>query len=155
MNNAKLVWGWAGVAVVVVAAAFLLWGGSFWSRPGGGGYQNPSVSPVYAPQGQLAPQFPKELILDPAAAVSGSYSMNYNANINQYTAIWTSSSSMASLFTKYETYFKGNGWTITNETTQYAALRAIYAKNAAGAAVNVAIVQRDKGSQVTISYLGK
>ena len=65
MKEMKNIWVWVGVAVVVIVIALaLMWRPSV-PKP-------TSPVPVFAPQGQLTPNFPKELILDPQAQVNSS-----------------------------------------------------------------------------------
>ena len=149
MKDPTRVWVWVGVVVLVaIVAAWIVW------RPG---LQQPAQSgpvPVYAPQGQLVPQFPKGLILDSNAAISGSYSINYSSSTNQYTAEYNSSNTMASLYTKYKAYLPANGWVITNDISEYSGSRGLYASNASSD-VAVAVVSQKQGSQVTITYVVK
>ena len=137
---------WVGVAVVVIAIAVVF----IWSH----GKKPTGPVPVFAPQGQLTPNFPKQLMLDPQAQVNSSYSINYDPTTNQYTAEWTSSSSLAALYGDYQTYFGNNGWTITNQSGVKAVskLAVLYAATTT-ANVNVTLVSRGKGSDATISYL--
>jgi hypothetical protein len=141
-------------AVVVLALIFIFYG-YFLSLqtnyPNGGSPITQGSTPTYAPAGQLVAGFPPALILDDAARISNSYSVSYSANTNQYTAVWTSSSSMASLFTAYQNYFKQNGWAIGNTFTGRTTLRSVYAtKGNIGA--EVVIAAQGTASQVTISY---
>lgn len=147
MNDSKRIWIWVGVVVVLVAIAFAWWP-SQKKQPSG-------PTPVFAPQGQLTPNFPKQLMLDPAAQVGQSYAINYDPNTNQYTAQWTSSSSVATVYNDYQTYFGANGWTITNQSGAKAAskIAAMYAATST-ANVNVTIVAQGKGAAVTVSYVG-
>lgn len=147
----KKAWIWIGVAIVIVVVGILI----IWA------VQKPSSQPAasnpvpsYAPMGQLVAGFPKELILDPAAQIGTSYSINYSASTNQYTAQWNSSSSMTSLYGQYKSYLQTNGWTITNDVTKYSASRGLYATQGS-AEVSVAIMQQGKGSQVIVGYLMK
>ena len=152
MNNQKIVWVWVGIAVVVIAIVIAF----FW-KPGQEGNTNQPPSspvPVYAPQGQLTPQFPKELILDNAAVVNDSYAISYSSSTNQETAVWTSSSSMLSLYASYKQYLPANGWTITNDITKYSTNRGLYARKDSSELV-ISIVTENKGSQVTIGYVTK
>lgn len=116
--------------------------------------QQPAVPATYAPAGQLIPGFPQQLILDNNAAVTNSYVINYATTTNQYTAQWDSSSSMTALYTKYKQYLPQNGWTISNDVTRVATMRAVAAKNASGS-VSVVITQNGSGSQVVLTYLIK
>jgi len=150
MEDSKRVWVWVGVAVVVVAiVAWAVW--QFTPKK-----QQQPASPVvtFAPQGQLIPQFPKELILDGAAAVSGSYSINYSTSTNQYTAEYDSSSSLVTLYNDYQEYFGDNGWTITNSSgvESTSEIGAIFAATSS-ATVNTTIITKGNGSDVTISYV--
>lgn len=153
MNSAKNVWVWVGVAVVVIAVVV-----AFVWHPGAKPASPSGPVPVFAPQGQLTPNFPKQLMLDPEAQVSTSYAINYDPTTNQYTAEWTSSSSLASLYGDYQKYFADNGWTITNQSGATAAskLAVLYAATTT-ANVNVTLVAKG-GAQggstdATVSYV--
>lgn len=141
------------VVVVVVAGFFLLR-----KQPGSTGpapiQPPPQYVPVVAPKGEVIAGFPKELILDDKAMVAGSYAINYNEKLNQYTATFTSSQKMLALYDSYLAYFSKNGWTVTNKNTKYPISRGIYAKKDANTA-SVAIVDEVKSRQVTVSYLVK
>ncbi len=140
------------LAGVVVIAGILLYASHRPPAPASG----PSTVgvPVYAPKGELTPGFPKALILDSAAVLGTSYSINYSATTNQYTAAWNSSSSIDSLYNTYKTYLPANGWTIVNENTKYPAARGLYAQNASSD-VSVAIWAQSKDSQIIVTYLVK
>ncbi len=139
---------WVGVIAVVLGILIVItWKPQRQQQPAPTG-----PAPVFAPQGQLTPNFPTALILDPQAEINSSYSINYDASTNQYTAEWNSSSSMASLYNNYKTYFGANGWTITNNITKYSSSRGLYASNASSD-VAVGIVSLGNDSQVTISYI--
>ncbi len=149
MNDSKRIWVWVGVAVVVIAlAAWLIWGVSLKPK------QLTGPVPVFAPQGQLTPQFPKNLILDARAEVNSSYSIGYSTSTNQYTAEWVSSSSLATLDADYKNYFAANGWQVTNSNAVSAVtkLGVVYASTST-ANINVTLVAQGKGSEVTISYV--
>jgi hypothetical protein len=110
---------------------------------------------VHAPTGQLITGFPKELILDDASQMNNSYSINYSSSTNQYTAEWVSSSSLASLYAKYQAYAPANGWTVMNHAN-LPTLKGVYATNAStSVAMNVIITPQGKGSKVTITYVTK
>jgi hypothetical protein len=150
MNNSKRIWVWVGVVVVV--AAVVVW---FVWKP------TPAIPPVasnpvpvYAPQGQLVSEFPSSLIIGTSSVVNGSYAINYSSSTNQYTAEFNSSSSVISLYASYKQYLTTNGWTITNDITKYPTSRGLYASNASSD-VTVAIATKNKGAQVTISYVLK
>lgn len=149
MEGKTRIWIWVGVAVVIIAVLFAVF-----SRPHANNSASATPTPVFAPQGQLVPQFPQSLILDSNAAVSGSYSVNYSSSTNQYTAEYNSSSSMATLYAQYKQYLPANGWTITNDSAQYAHSRGLYATNASSD-VTLTIIPQGSGSQVTISYVTK
>jgi len=147
MKDPKVFWVWVGIVVVVmIVVAFFIW------RPGAKPQVASGPVPVYAPQGQLVPQFPPSLILGTSTIVNGSYAINYTSSTNQYTVEFNSSSSMASLYTSYKQYLSANGWTITNDITKYPTSRGLYASNTSSS-VTVGIAQNNKGSQVTISYV--
>lgn len=154
MNPSRKVWVWIGavaaaiVVVAVIVAAVMAWH----AAPGQSIPKTPT--PVYAPQDELVPQFPKNLILDPAAAVSQSYSMSYSTATNQYTAEYDSSSSMAALYAAYVAYLPAHGWTITNQLTSFANSRGVSATNASSS-VQASIVAQNGGSQVTVGYVTK
>lgn len=148
MNSTRNLWVWVGVVVVVVAVAV-----AFVWHPG----SKPAATgpvPVFAPQGQLTPNFPKQLMLDPQAEVNTSYSINYDPSTNQYTADWTSSSSLASLYGDYQKYFGDNGWTITNQSGAAAGskLAVLYAATTT-ANVNVTLVSQGGHTDATVSYV--
>jgi hypothetical protein len=148
MKDQKKVWVWVGIVIVVIiVVALVVWKLTAKPKPTG-------PVPVFAPQGQLVPNFPKQLILDPKAQVSTSYSINYDPTTNQYTAEWTSSSSLASLYGDYQTYFGNNGWTITNQSGAKSGSRlaVLYAATTT-ANVNVTLVTQASGADATISYV--
>jgi hypothetical protein len=145
MKDSKRIWIWVGVVVVVCVVVFaVVWKPAL--KPATG------PVPVYAPQGQLVPQFPALLILDSAAVVNGSYAINYSSSTNQYTAQYNSSDTVASVYASYKQYLPANGWSITNDITKYSTSRGLYASNASSD-VAVGIVTQGKGSQVTITYV--
>ena len=150
-NNVKT-WVLIGAAVVILAGILIYaqWG----SLPRPGQPAAPMGVPTYAPQGQVVAGFPKQLILDPAAAVSNSYSINYTATTNQYTAQWNSSSAMNDLYVSYKQYLTANGWTITSDNAKYSGSRGLYARNASSD-VSVVVIAQGNGSQVTVTYLAK
>jgi hypothetical protein len=148
MKDPKRVWAWVGAAIVVVIiVGVVVWKLMPTSKTTG-------PVPVFAAQGQLTPNFPKGLMLDPQAQVNSSYSINYDPTTNQYTAEWTSSSSIASLYGDYQKYFGDNGWAITNQSniTSGSRLAVLYAATST-ANVNVTLVTQGKGSSATISYV--
>jgi hypothetical protein len=146
MNSTKKIWAWVGVAIVVIIVVV-----AFVWRPA---KKSAAPVPVFAPQGQLTPNFPKQLMLDPEAQVNTSYAINYDPTTNQYTAEWTSSSSLASLYGDYQKYFSDNSWTITNQSGVKAAskLAVLYAATTT-ANVNVTLVARGGGADATVSYV--
>jgi hypothetical protein len=152
MKDSKVLWAWIGGVVIVVALIV----GVVWYF-----YANTPkkvvIGPVavHAPVGQLIAGFPKELILDNAAAVSNSYSINYSTSTNQYTVEWSSSSTIAALYAKYQAYAQANGWTITNHADT-APFKGISATNASSTAtMSVILIPQGKGSKVTISYIAQ
>lgn len=150
MNDPKKVWAWVGVAVVVVAIA--VWAEFLPGRTPAAAPLSPA--PVYAAQGQLVPQFPKGLILDSNAAISGSYSIGYATSTNQYTAEYTSSNSMKSLYADYQSYLPKNGWTVTGSLTTHPAFEVITAQQGTSQ-LQIVISAAGTGSQVTITDLAK
>ena len=149
MKDSKTLWVWVGIVVVViVVVAWFIW------RPTSKAPVASNPTPVYAPQGQLVPQFPPSLILGTSTIVNGSYAIDYTSSTNQYTAEFNSSSSMASLYTNYKQYLSANGWTITNNISKYPTSRGLYASNASSN-IAVAIVSQKTGSQVTVTYVVK
>jgi hypothetical protein len=140
---------WIGILALIVIVLLVI----FWkpSQPAAPATQ-PQPQPTYAPQGQVVAGFPQELVLDPNAKVGSSYSINYSASTNQYTAEWASSMSMASLFGKYKTYLSSNGWTITGQSGK-ATLDSVYATDASGDVANVVISPRATGNEVVVSYV--
>ena len=108
---------------------------------------------TFAPQGALVSGFPQNLVLDQAAAISNSYAIAYSPNLNQYTANWTSTSSMDTLYQHYLQYFTENGWAITNSSTNITAFRGIYAVTSSAEA-NVTLDDSGVGGlKVTVSYI--
>lgn len=118
------------------------------------GQQTAGNAPVYAPQGSLTPQFPKELILDDAATIGNSYSLSVSSSTNQYTAQWSSSQSADTMIAKYRTYFRTNGWTVSDSKASSPAFSAISATHSGGYAL-VAAITETKGSQVSVTYVAR
>lgn len=149
MKDPKRVWVWVGVVVVAVAVAWwIVWKlNSTQPAP-----LQSAPAPVFAQQGQLVPNFPKNLILDNAAVISGSYSINYSSSTNQYTAEYNSSSSMASLYAQYKQYLPANGWTITGTLTTHPTFNVIAASQG-NDQLQIVVNTKSKGSQVTITYV--
>ena len=136
------------IAVAVIAGlviyGFLRTPASAPSTPGSG---SSSSMPTYAAQGQLISGFPSELILEPQAQISESYSLS-----GEDVAQWNSNTSIDDLFNEYQNYFSSNGWNIINETASPSSVRSIYAQNDS-ASVNFTATQDGQGSDVTVSYL--
>jgi len=161
MKVPKYFWEWVGIVVIlIVAITLIVWmmsrgTSSPWATTPGV-TTSATPAPVFAPQGQLTPQFPKGLILDTKAAVGGSYAIDYSSSTNQYTTQYDSSSSVAVLYADYRAYFGSNGWTITNSSTITSASKigALYATNASAGA-NVTIFTKPGGSEVTVSYVAQ
>jgi len=145
MQNSKNVWVWVGVVVVVLIIIAWIWAAMMQKKPAVSG-----PTPTVAPQGQLVPQFPKELILDANASVNTSYALNYASSTNQYTATYTSSSTVASLFKSYQSYFTKNGWTIAGTLNSDPAYNALSATST-GNQVEVVISKQQGGTQVTVT----
>lgn len=145
MENKKIIWVWVGVAVVVigVVAAFV------WPRHNQG---NPAA--VYAPKGQLVPQFPKSLVLHALGGVTNSYSIGYNASTSQYTGEFDSSNTVDFIYNQYLNYFLSNHWTVENIINNNSSSRGLYVTTSTADA-SVAISAEPKGSHVTIGYLTK
>jgi len=120
--------------------------------------QKPPVAsgpvPVFAPQGQLTPSFPKELIIDSNAAISGSYSINYSSSTNQYTASYDSSSTVSALYKDYQAYLSANNWVTTGSLTTHPTFDVLAATQGNNQ-LQVMIATKNKGSQVTITYVVK
>lgn len=154
MKDPKKVWVWVGVVVVVIAVGAWVF---LRTNPGAG---NPAPQaaanplPVYAPQGQLVPQFPKNLILDSNAVISGSYSIGYASTTNQYTAQYNSSSTVTSLYNEYQSFLSQNGWTINGVITTSPSYDLISASQP-NSQLQVLINEQSEGSQVVITYLLK
>lgn len=149
MKDPKRVWAWVGVVIVVViVVVWVVWR----AKPAGHVSSNPA--PVYAAQGQLVPQFPKNLILDTSAAITGSYSIGYASSTNQYTAEYNSSSTVTSLYNQYQSFLPQNGWTVNGVLTTSPSYDLISASQA-NSQLQVLISSQSGGSQVTITYLVK
>jgi hypothetical protein len=150
MEDKKRMWAWVG-AVVVVLALILVFSGKF-----GPLSQTPAPSgpgPVYAPQGQLVAGFPTSLILDQGVLISNSYSIKYIGGANQYTAQWTSTTTLSKLFSAYQNYFSVNGWKVSN-VMAYPKAKGLHAENATSA-VGVSIIDSGKNRAVTVTYVAK
>ena len=145
IKNKKIVVIVVAIAVVIVVLALIWWFTL-------GEYRSPRAA--FAPSGQLVSGFPKELILDQTALIGKSYTIGYAYNLNQYTASWTSSSSLDGLYGQYVGYFASHGWTVTNSSTNIAAFRGIYAVTST-ADTNVVMTSGQQGLKVTVSYVKK
>ena len=147
MNDSKKIWAWVGVAVVVIVVVLaVVW--KFTPKHASG------PVPVFAPQGQLTPNFPKGLILDNNAVIAGSYSINYSSSTNQYTAEYNSSDTVPALYKDYQTYFAANGWMVTNSSSIKSASKiGVVIAATSSANVNVTLIAKGIGSQATISYV--
>jgi hypothetical protein len=149
-QNKGFMWVVAVVVLVVVLAIIGIW--YFYAHRSHGVASVPKGTPVFAEQGQVVQGFPKELILDSNALVTGSYSVAFASSSNQYTVEWNSSSSMASLFASYKDYFTKSNWTVTNSSTVLSGIHAISAASSTGSA-GVVIAAQKEGAKVTISYV--
>jgi hypothetical protein len=135
------------VLIIIIVAVSVLVVKFFPNKPAVG-------VPVYAPKGQLVPQFPSALILDKTSGVSNSYSINYSTTTNQYTAEYNSSSTVKSLYTEYQSYLSQNNWTISGSLTTNPAFDAINAAKG-NDQLQIVISTQDKGSHVTITEVVK
>jgi len=135
------------VLIIIIIAASVLITKFFPNKPAVG-------VPVYAPKGQLVPQFPSALILDKTSGVSNSYSINYSTTTNQYTAEYNSSNTVKALYNEYSSYVSNNGWTITRALTTYPTFDALSATNGSNQ-LQVVISMQTKGSHVTITEVVK
>jgi hypothetical protein len=154
MNPSRTRWVWIGsiIAVTVIAVAIVVLIGNRSQNPSHESLAVKSSAPVYAPQGELVAQFPKDLILDPAAAMSQSYFLGYSSRANQYTAQFDSSSSMTTLYEEYLKFLPEHGWTITNNVTAFRNSRGIAAISASSS-VQVSIVAHHDGSAAAVAYV--
>jgi hypothetical protein len=151
MKDSKRIWVWVGtVVVIIVAVVWIIWAVRKPSAPPPAG-----PTPVFAPKGQLTPQFPKTLILDSNAGISGSYSVNYSSSTNQYTAQYDSSSTVTSLYNAYHSYFSENNWTLSGSVTTHPAFDALAATQSGAQATVVISMKNGGGSQVTVTYVGQ
>jgi hypothetical protein len=154
MQNKERTLIWIGVIAVIVGIFIIVgWKPQDGTTPQGGGTSAP-VPVTYAPQGQVVPQFPQELILDANPSVTQSYSINYSSSTNQYTAQWNSTTAMSALVTKYKNYFSAHGWSVTDNDLVTTTAKSLSASTST-ASVLVTILSQPKGSQVTVSYLVK
>ena len=143
----KNAWVWVGVVVVVIIVAlFFVW------KPTPAPAPIPPGTPVFAPKGQIVAGFPQNLIIDPSAQISGSYTINYTTSTNQYTAGWNSSSSLLVETAAYQQYLQANGWSVTPNPVRESTIRALSALKD-GESVLVNIITQGKGSQVTVTYV--
>jgi hypothetical protein len=138
---------WSAVAVAIICCS----AGVIWNITKGSKKVVVAPTPVFAPQGQLVPQFPTNLILDSNAAISGSYAINYSSITNQYTAEYDSSSTMPTLYNDYQSYLPKNGWNVTGSLTTHPTFDAIAASQGHNQ-LQVVISPYNKESQVTITY---
>lgn len=147
MRDSRRVWVWIGVAIVVIVVV----GWIVWELVPHG---QPRMIPVttVAPQGQLVPQFPPSLILDPSAEINGSYAISYSSSTNQYTAEYDSSDTVSTLYKNYLSYLPSNDWTISGSNTTIPTLDVISATQGSNQ-LQVMIATKNKGSQVTITYV--
>ncbi len=106
----------------------------------------------YAPKGELAPGFPKELVL-PNLTLDSSYSASYAKDLNQFTSALNSQDSLDKIFQAYKTYLGANNWKITN-VTAYPGSRGIYARKDQ-ADINVAIIDQGDKRAVSVTYVKK
>jgi len=149
MKDPKVIWAWVGGVIVVIALVV----SAFW-RFSGAGNKVAVGSVVAAPTGQLVAGFPHELILDAAAQVSDSYSIDYSSSTDQYTTEWVSSSSAATLAQAYVQYFASSGWTVVNSSTEAPTYYSLYAVTSTADA-NVVMATRGNALDVTVSYIRK
>ena len=134
------------IIIIIAVAGILVW--KFYPK-------NSEVGkPVYAPKGQLTPQFPKELILDTTVAVNNSCAINYSPTLNQYTAEYDSSNTVKALFADYQSYLSKNGWTITSTLTTRPMFDALNATKGTEQ-LQVVVSTRDKGSHIIITVVVK
>lgn len=157
-NMSKKTWWLIVVAVAILAG--IIWyaaarnGAQAPGGTGGAAGQPKAGVPVFAAKGDLTPGFPQSLILDPNAAIAGSYAINYSSTTNQYTAQWNSSSSMLTLYNAYKQYLPAHGWRIVNDLAKYPISRGLAAQSTSSN-VSVAIVAQAHGSQISVTFLAK
>ncbi|HVN26365.1 MAG TPA: hypothetical protein VMT99_01800 [Candidatus Paceibacterota bacterium] len=148
-DRQKNLWAWIGLAIVAIAVLLVFdWRPA--SHPSMTGNAAPTGTPTFAPQGQLTPQFPQELVLDKDAQVISSYSATYSPTVHEYSAVWNTSTSLATLRADYKNYFTSNGWTVSNEMT-FSGVDGFHAENAT-AVVAFSIVDHRTSRTVTIGY---
>lgn len=149
--------------VLIVVAVVLLVGAAFFfaseSRPQAPSVATPPPAPkqppaVHAPKGELVSGFPSGLILGATSSVASSFSLNYDENLNQYTATFNSLQSMQNLYDAYLKYLQANNWTIINRITSNPGSLGIYATRG-NADVSVTIIASGSKSQAQVSYLLK
>jgi hypothetical protein len=153
MKDQKKVWAWVGA--VIFAGVVAVWVVSTQGAPMTTTPPAPSgPTPVYALQGQLTPQFPKDLVFGASAAINDSYSINYSTSTNQYTAEYNSSSTVTALYKQYTSYLPANGWKITGTLTTHPSFDMISAAQD-NAQLQVVISTNGSGSQASITYVAK
>jgi hypothetical protein len=136
---------WVVWTVVILVIIFcVLW--FSWLKP------HASVTPVFAPPGQVTAGFPKQYLIDSGASITQSYAINYSSSTNQYTVQWNSSSSALALAAGYDIYFQNAGWNIINESTSSQNFQSIYAVNASGS-LNFVANQQGMDTAVVLTYL--
>lgn len=143
------------ILVVIFIAAFVFKSNPQPAAPSGPVVPQVGVSPTYAPQGQAVSGLPTDLILDPNAKLSQSYSIDYAAAGNQYTANWDSAMSVQAVFDAYKSYLPSHGWTLPADAAQISKYGAKLYGEQAGTTVVISIVPAtpaSKGSHVILSY---
>ena len=153
MKDRKTMWAWIGAAIVaVIVVAWIVAA----MMPPQATPPPQATGPVYAPQGQVTPDFPKDLLIDSSATINQSYAINYSSSTNQYTAQFSSTSTVTQLFNSYKAYLVSKGWTITGTLTTQPDYDIIAASqgNAQMEAV-IAVGAQKQGSQATVTYVTK
>jgi hypothetical protein len=139
--------------VVLVAAAAVV---AFVARPEAGGNVEtiaPGQEKRTAPEGQVIPGFPNELLVEEAAVISESYSIAYSGSrVDQPVVRYMSGMSLADNIAAFRDRLQSDGWTITQDADPSASPAFFYAYKD-NAQVNILLVADESGKvQVTVAY---
>lgn len=141
------------VVVFAVAVVLGLMAFSYIWRPSGS-LAPGQPRPEFAPRGELASSFPRELVLDGNAKVGNSFSADYGSGMVQNVATFSSNRSLNAVADEYKAYLEGNGWAITNEINKYKNSRGLYATKDK-LEISVSILDKGSEREIALSYISK
>lgn len=110
------------------------------------------IHPTYAPTGQLAAGFPKDLLVGAAPAISESYITAFGQQ-TQATATYTDREPVNALLQAFLAYFRANGFGVIS-TTHAGNTESLYAVKK-DADISVIITPGQGQCSVVVSYLKK